>query len=120
MDILWRIYYEVVASWRSFVLGSRRSANRSMGRRRTGGLNGLGQFCLGESVTEVRVWRSHGILGEEMVVSKGIFEPLAVGQAKTCAICSDLNGMHDRFRDMSPPLGHVTRMDLIFTQSKNW
>ena len=82
------------------------------------GWSGLGQFCLGESVAEVRVWRGHDVAGEEMVVSKGISDPLAVGQAKTCAICSDLDRMHDRFRDMSPPLGHVTTVDFILTQSK--
>ena len=42
---------------------------------------------------------------------------LGPGSRRQDGICSDLNGAHDRFRDMSPPIAHVTVVDLILTQS---
>lgn len=98
MDILWRIHPEAAGIQRLFALESRRDVSRIM-RRMT--CSGMSQLCLGECVAEVRVLGRHGIR-QEGAYEREVFNP-AVDSTGMSAMCSDLNRMHDEFREMSPP-----------------
>lgn len=95
VHILWRIHPEVVGSQRLFALESHGGMSRIMTR------GGMSEFCLGEGVAGVGVLGRHGIWRED-ACEQGVFNAV-VNRTGTSAMCSDLNRMHDGFREMSPP-----------------
>jgi hypothetical protein len=100
VDDLWGIH---LVNQRLFALQSHGGVSRIMGGRRGRTCSRLGQFGLGESVAEVGFWGRHGIRRGDACGRGYLTQP------STGRICSDLNRMRYRFREMSPLIGHVRR-----------